>query len=231
MSVMSARSFPIGRFAAAVIAVAFAASLGACSGQNSQKPGARETQHSATPAPAHDAQPSSAAPPANTQAKTTGTSAVTTSGLVFEVPNSWAAAPPTNAMRKAQYRIPAPSSGVEDGELVLFFFGEGQGGDAASNLARWRGQITPDAGASSDAKEGAFSAGALSVKTLDVSGTYASGMPGAAPAEQKPGWRLIGAVVEGPGGPWFFKAVGPKETMAAVENEISAMFHSVEAGG
>ena len=59
----------------------------------------------------------------------------------------------------------------------------------------------------------------------------ASGMPGAAPGEQKPGWRLIGAVVEGRGGPWFFKAVGPKETMSAVEGEISAMFHSIEAGG
>lgn len=228
MSFTSARSFPIGRFAAAALAAAFIASLlGACSGQNSQKPGAHESQRTAAPAGAHPA----GAPPANTQAKPTGTAAVTAAGLVFEVPNAWVAAAPTNAMRKAQYRIPAPSSGVEDGELVLFFFGEGQGGDAASNLARWRGQIVPEAGAASDAKENAFNAGALSVKTLDVSGTYASGMPGAAPAEPKPGWRLIGAVVEGPGGPWFFKAVGPKETMAAVEDELAAMFHSVEAGG
>jgi hypothetical protein len=219
---------------ATALAVALVASLlGACSGQNSQKPGAHEAQQqtqqrAATPAPE---QAPAGAPPANTEARPTGTSSVTTAGLVFDVPNSWAGAPPTNAMRKAQYKIPAPSSGVEDGEMVLFFFGEGQGGDATSNLARWRGQITPEAGAPSDAKENSFTAGALSVKTLDVSGTYASGMPGAGPAEPKPGWRLIGAVVEGPGGPWFFKAVGPKETMAAVENEINALFHSVETGG
>ena len=31
---------------------------------------------------------------------------------------------------------------------------------------------------------------------------------------QQPGSRLLGAVVEGEGGPWFFKATGPDATLA-----------------
>jgi hypothetical protein len=42
-----------------------------------------------------------------------------------------------------------------------------------------------------------------------------------------PGSKLVGAVVEGPGGPWFFKVTGPRSTVAAAEPAFENMLRSV----
>ena len=53
----------------------------------------------------------------------------------------------------------------------------------------------------------------LTVEVIDLAGTY---HPAMGPMEHtaKPSWRLLGAVVEdGDRGPWYWRAVGPAETM------------------
>jgi hypothetical protein len=50
---------------------------------------------------------------------------------------------------------------------------------------------------------------------------------GGGPTESTTGSKLIGAVVEGPGGPWFFKISGPAATVSAAEPEFDAMLRSV----
>ena len=63
----------------------------------------------------------------------------TTGGqLVWTVPDSWTSEPPANAMRRAQYRVPGPGG---DAELVVFYFGPGEGGDPRANAERWAGQF------------------------------------------------------------------------------------------
>jgi hypothetical protein len=49
------------------------------------------------------------------------------------------------------------------------------------------------------------------------------------PAEAQPNSRLLGAVVEGPGGPWFFKATGPSATLGAQRDAFLAMLESLRA--
>jgi hypothetical protein len=50
---------------------------------------------------------------------------------------------------------------------------------------------------------------------------------GGGPTEPTPGSRLLGAVVEGPGGPWFFKITGPAATVTAAAPAFDAMLRSV----
>ncbi|HSN55836.1 MAG TPA: hypothetical protein VLT32_14275, partial [Candidatus Sulfomarinibacteraceae bacterium] len=57
-----------------------------------------------------------------------------------------------------------------------------------------------------------------------------SGM-GAGPTEPIPGSRLLGAVIDGPGGPWFFKLTGPAETVAAAAADFESMLRSVRPAG
>jgi len=52
---------------------------------------------------------------------------------------------------------------------------------------------------------------------------------GTGPTTEKPGSRLLGAVVEGPGGPWFFKAAGPDATLSAEKDNFLKLLHSVRA--
>jgi hypothetical protein len=46
-------------------------------------------------------------------------------------------------------------------------------------------------------------------------------------SEAVPDARLLGAVVEGPGGPWFFKATGPDSTLGPQRDAFLAMLKSV----
>ncbi len=69
----------------------------------------------------------------------------------------------------------------------------------------------------------------MKVTALDLPGTY-KGMPApGAPATSKSGYRLLAAAIEGEGGPWFFRVVGPDATVKAAKPGFEALLESVEA--
>jgi hypothetical protein len=131
-------------------------------------------------------------------------------------------------MRKASYEIPHAPSDTEDGELTVFYFGPGQGGSIEANVDRWIRQfngIKPE-----DVKRGDRKAGELVAHTVEIqNGSFASGMPGA-PAVAKAGYSLLGAIVETPSGPYFFKLTGPDKTVAAAHKAFYGLLDSVHVG-
>jgi hypothetical protein len=143
-------------------------------------------------------------------------------GLRWAIPAGWETAP-ERPMRAATYKIPA-AAGQEAGECGVFFFGRGQGGSVEDNLARWKGQFEPP----SDAKPVKRTVNGLTVHEIDVSGTYTSpGGPMMQSQGKKPGWRLLGAIVEAPDGLVFFKCTGPAATMKNAEKDFQALVKSV----
>lgn len=160
-----------------------------------------------------------------------GTRQESAAGIQFAVPVDWSAVPSTSSMRAAEFKI--PGDGGKDGDLVLYFFGEGQGGGTDANIERWIGQMLDEEGqpATGSAERGTRTVGDLKVTTVTVEGTYtASMMPGMGGDTSEPGFALWGAVIEGPGGPWFFKAVGPKNVMNAATKHLDALLESVRVG-
>jgi hypothetical protein len=152
-------------------------------------------------------------------------------GLRYAMPRDWTRVPAPSDMRAAQYQIPRAAGDSEDGELILFFFGTNQGGGVEDNLQRWYRQfVQPDGRKSEDAAVlTKRTVGALKVTAVDLSGTYTPmAQPGAPATAAKSGYRMLAAVVEGPGGPWFWKGVGPEKTMAAAKAAFDAMLLSVE---
>jgi hypothetical protein len=66
------------------------------------------------------------------------------------------------------------------------------------------------------------------ITVIDTSGTY-TGMGGPMMAGKPvPGYRLIGAIVEGPGGSVFFKLTGPAQTIAAQQKNFEQMLASIQ---
>lgn len=130
-------------------------------------------------------------------------------GIAFDLPAGWQKEPPSSSMRLAQAAIPGAAGA---GQLVVFYFGPGGGGGVEDNLQRWIDQIAAEG--RSEPQRGTLQANGLQVTWLDVSGTLMPSGMGTGPTEPVPGSRLLGAVVEGPGGPWFFKATGPAATLA-----------------
>jgi hypothetical protein len=69
--------------------------------------------------------------------------------------------------------------------------------------------------------------GGLHVATVEVSGTYEGGMTKGGPDTAHPGWSLLGAVVETGGPSYFFKMVGPTETVHAARPAFDSLLKSL----
>lgn len=137
--------------------------------------------------------------------------------LEFVTPEGWIAEKPSSSFRKAQYRLPHVEGDSEDGQVIVFFFGVGQGGPVAANLDRWRKQFTtPDGKPVGDdaAKIETSEAGGMKITTLDVTGVYRNAMMPGQNAPAKENYRMLAAIIEAPGGSWFVKGIGPAATMA-----------------
>jgi len=146
------------------------------------------------------------------------------SAIAFDLPSGWQSVQPESRMRLAQATIPGVGGA---GDLGVFFFGPGQGGSPAANLARWSGQMTGGA----KPQQGSLTANGLQITWIDAAGTLQPSGMGMGPKTPQPNYRLFGAVVEGPGGPWFFKATGPEATLGPQRDAFLKMLQSVHLKG
>jgi len=149
-------------------------------------------------------------------------------GLKWTAPPGWKNEG-SRPMRAATYMIP-PSAGDHDAaECAVYFFGAGQGGSVDANMQRWKGQFHDAGGKPANAQVQTTTVHGLKVTTIDTAGEY-SGMGGPMGSAQpvKPGYRLLGAIVEGPGGNVFIKFTGPAKTIAANQAKFSSLVKSFE---
>ena len=145
-------------------------------------------------------------------------------GLHWTAPAGWKAGP-AQMMRAATYAVPAASGDTASSECVVYFFGAGQGGSVDANIERWKGQFT-NAGKPAAAVVAKRTAHGIAMRTIDVAGEY-SGLGGPIAASKPvPGYRLLGAIVEGPGGNIFIKFTGPAKTVAANKAKYDALLAS-----
>ena len=129
--------------------------------------------------------------------------------IKFEAPKEWTKEKPTSSMRKAQYKIPDKEKKAKDAELTLFYFGPNAGGIDA-NLKRWAGQM-----GLKEYKAETLE-GKCKVSLVDLTGTYTDGFTQTTIENA----RMLGAVVETADGPWFFKLVGPADTVGDWKDEV-----------
>jgi len=147
----------------------------------------------------------------------------------LQAPAAWQSATPNSTMRKAQLTLPRAAGDAEDAELIVFYFGPGQGGSVEANLDRWYGQFAqPDSSASVDkAQVTRDTVAGMNLTRVDLGGTYiAPMMPGASERYNKPDFRMLAAVLETAQGPYFFKLVGPEKTIAQHASSFSAFMKS-----
>ncbi|MDP3919272.1 MAG: hypothetical protein Q8R76_00475 [Candidatus Omnitrophota bacterium] len=138
-------------------------------------------------------------------------------GVGFEAPAAWAETQPKSQMRLFQFEV----SGAGDeapAELAVFYFGAGQGGEAEANIERWKGQFNPlREGFSPEISRSEVNG--LKVITVYLEGTYDSGVMMGAGGPQTD-YAVLGAIVEGPKGPVFFKMIGPQATVSGAKPDF-----------
>lgn len=148
-------------------------------------------------------------------------------GIHWTMPSSWKAQP-GRPMRLATYSV-GPNA-----ECGVYYFGPGEGGSVQANLDRWIGQFAQPGGKPSKelAKVAKRNIHGLQVTTVDVSGGYTGmGGPLLQPSPALPGYRLLGAIVEGPQGTVFFKFTGPAKTVAENQGAFDRMIASLAPAG
>jgi len=148
--------------------------------------------------------------------------------LTWTAPSDWTAETPSSSMRRAQYRITGPGGPAE---CVVFYFGPGQGGDARANAARWAAQFRRADGAPVTARTREVKVGDLTVTVVEAEGTFVGGMGGGAVGPERPDSMLLGAIAPGPDANWFFRAVGPRATLAPQRASFERLVRSIKHGG
>ena len=151
--------------------------------------------------------------------------------LSWNVPDGWLEEVPSSSMRKAQYSVPSETGAAE---LVVFYFGPGQGGDARSNAQRWAQQFSqPDGSSPLDAlKTEEIEVNGMKTLLVETTGSYSNSMApmaSAAGASQS-GQMLLASIVQGPDANWFFKLTGPQETVESQREAFLELTHSVRQG-
>jgi hypothetical protein len=141
---------------------------------------------------------------------------VEVAGYRFIAPDGWKQSEPSSSMRKAQFEL-----STEDGktaELVFFYFGPSGGGGVRANVDRWLKQFEDLQ--DQDVKEEIVQE--VKVTYARATGTFLSGSP-FGPKTPKPGYSLLGAIVEGRQGSVFLKMVGQTQAVHAFEKPVIEM--------
>ncbi len=151
----------------------------------------------------------------------TGPGTVTVMGLTTKLPEGWKSVVPANAMRLAEVQVPdASGDAAKMCTLVL----STAGGDVASNIARWEGQVTGADGKPSKAEPKTRTVDGMNVTTVEMTGSFMN-MGETAPHTN---WMMRGAVVETPAGLLFLKMTGPAEQMGAAGKGFDAMIDGMK---
>jgi hypothetical protein len=157
-----------------------------------------------------------------------GLIAESAAGIRWTAPTGWKVEAP-RPMRAATYSISPVTGDQGIAECVVNYFGPGQGGTIDANIQRWKAQMQGPDGKPAAATVEKRTVRGVPMTVIVSSGAY-TGMGGPMTASSKPapGYRLLGAIVEGPGGNVFFKLTGPAKTMAAHEKNFNQLLNSIQ---
>jgi hypothetical protein len=147
-------------------------------------------------------------------------------GIEWDVPEGWKEDTKPRMMRAATYYAPGAKGNAE---VSVFFFGQGQGGDVEANITRWVSQFqnVPKNGV----KRAESEANGLKRFTVSIAqGDFASGMPGQ-PQGQQTDWGMEGAIVETPTGSYYFKMVGPADSVKEQASAFLLLLDSIKVKG
>lgn len=186
-----------------------------------------EPQEPAAPAAAPAAlEPAPAAPPKAAEPTAAAASGPSAGGLTWQAPKPFESRTPKSSMRVAEYGIEGDTSS----ELGVFFFGADQGGSVDANMTRWIGQFTQPDGKETQAKRSERTVKGIDVSLVEAQGTFSGGMamPGAPQPAAIMDAMLLAGIAKGPGGPVFFKLVGPRASVEAARGAFDGLIESLK---
>ncbi len=137
------------------------------------------------------------------------------SEFTFKFSDPWIRQQVTSPMRAGQLTYDHEDESLGDVDVILYYFGEGQGGGTQANIDRWIGQFdgTPE----STTEE--VDVGDRKVTLLTAKGTYmeSAGGPFSGNKTAKPNYTMLAAILPSDQGAVFLKLTGPDASVDAMK--------------
>ena len=131
-------------------------------------------------------------------------------------------------MRLAEFVVPARGDGVGS-EVVVYFFGTGQGGSVDANVERWRSQFTKPGGGAVFERVTRDTSATFPLLIAEWRGTYARGVgTGSSTSDSRPDHTLVAVVAETPRGTLIFQLFGPSGAVAVAHDKYLHMVRSLK---
>lgn len=128
------------------------------------------------------------------------------------VPTGWTPRAPGSTMRLAEYVVPQNARG--SAEVVVYFFGTGQGGNVDANLARWKEQFSTSDGSPVPETITRDSTAAFPITFAEYRGNYRRGIGAGSADSVRVGQTLIAGIAETPRGTLFIQLFGNSPRVA-----------------
>lgn len=130
--------------------------------------------------------------------------------LHSSLPADWQSVAPASSMRAAQVNVP----GASPVELIVIYFGPGQGGPVDANVARWQGQFRPVGGKPvKPALDKFTTAGGFGVDWVELRGDYARGVGMGPVGDYRHDQMLIAAIMGTPRGNLYIQFHGDTDVV------------------
>ena len=145
-------------------------------------------------------------------------------GVSFKVPTLWKRQSPLTSTKRIQYEITPPEGEKIPGIFSVLYYGWGEAETSPATVAKWRSEFSePPLGFEPEIYGG--SVDDLKISTLWFEGTYRD--PDEKEGKPQKGFAMLGAIIEGPEGPVFFKLVGPRATVLSAHPAFDTLIRSI----
>ncbi len=147
-------------------------------------------------------------------------------GLQGPKPVTWIEHPPSHTMRLANYTVPG-RDGSEAAHIVVFYFGQGQGGSIDMNIDRWQSQFRPDdeGNLPEPIVETLATTGGHPITLVELEGDWMK----MGQRWYTPDQMFIAAIIEAPIGMLFVRFAGDPQTVSANREAFVSMVEGLEA--
>ena len=139
-------------------------------------------------------------------------------GYTTAVPSTWTSRAAASTMRLAEYTVgPSTTPGAQ---VVVYFFGQGQGGAVAPNLTRWKAQFSNPDGSPVEEVVTHETTGPFPITFAEYHGTYARGVGAGNASTAQPNQTLVAGIAETPRGTLFIQLFGPSAAVASARQDF-----------
>ncbi len=175
------------------------------------------------------------APPEPDRSTSRGRVTTTSRALSWTIPPTWTVQRlAKRGEYRAKYEVPPQGNGKHPAELLVSHLGRGSNADVSKKLAELAAQF--EGAVAKSPKREQLKVGNFTVEWLNIGGTYK--FPMGPPMGRrkrhaahvlKDNWRGLAAGVRTPKrGNWFFRMVGPEDTVQAARSAFRNMIENVK---